>query len=108
MLLTRVVCRDGDVAEQTEAHGAIAERVMSGGTHGGERREGALVHRHVDGVEHAARARRRGVPRAFTHEGIRVELSAAGADEVVDARDVFPVVRQRDLVLGGVTPFDMR
>src|SRR5439155_5211131 len=51
VLDTRVVRRDGDVADEAEAHRAIAEGVVTGRPDGTERALGAAVHGHVDGIE---------------------------------------------------------
>ena len=79
--------------------------MMARRTHGTERPISAAVHGHVHGVEHASRARRRRVPRALAHDRIRVELSTPSEHQCADRGDVGSVVRERELVLRGVSPF---
>src|SRR5262249_31590067 len=62
MPLPRVVRADGHVAEQTEAHRARAERVMSWRAHRTEAARRTAAERAVDAVQNGAGSRGRGVP----------------------------------------------
>src|SRR5437868_4604248 len=53
--LSSVMRADGDVAEETEAHAARGERVVSGRSHGAEAPHHSTIERHIDAVEDAAR-----------------------------------------------------
>ena len=67
---------DGDVPEEAEAHGPVAQGMVSRGSDSAEGAGRAPVQRHVDGVEDAPQPRRRRVPGALAGNGVRVEASA--------------------------------
>ncbi len=102
MVAASVMGRDGHVAEETEAHGAIAERVVARRTNGREAAPGASVEGHVDAIEDAADGSRGRRPGSFAGHGIRVEGAAARGNERFDLPDIDRVVGQRDVLRGGV------
>jgi hypothetical protein len=106
VLRARVLRRDCDVAEEAEAHRAIAQRVMPGRSHRAKAPR-ALGEREVDGIEDAPGPGARRVPRAFADDGVAVESPTARERSVADERDVGRVVREREIVGGGVPPLEM-
>jgi hypothetical protein len=58
----RIVRSDSNIAEETESHSAIPERVMAWWSHCAEGSKIRSAHRAIDTVEHATGASRRGSP----------------------------------------------
>jgi hypothetical protein len=104
--LAGVVRADGDVAEETEAHGAIVESVVPWWTDGAEASWILTAEREVDGVEHATGGGACGVPGAFAGHRVRVEAATSGGGGAYRF-DVGRVVRERQLFDSRVTPFEV-
>jgi hypothetical protein len=98
---------DRHVAEETKAHRAIPERVVARRSNGAKTSSWTVAEREVDSVEHRARAGGRRRPRSFAHDGVSVETSAAPCNYSSNVFDVFRVVRERELVDGCVSRFEV-
>jgi hypothetical protein len=103
-----VVRADRHVAEETKPHRAIPERVMARRSYSAKASSWTVAEREVDSVEHCAGTGGRGGPRTFAHDSVGVETSAAPRDYPSNVFDVFRVVRERELIDGGVSRFEMQ
>jgi hypothetical protein len=104
---SRVVRTDCDVAEETEPHRSRAQGVVAWGTHGAEAPRGSAVQCHVDGVEDASSAGRRGVPRPGADDRVGIETAATAFDHRMHAIHVLRFVSERQLGSRGVSSFDV-
>src|SRR6185437_5854422 len=104
---TRVMGSDRHIAEEAEPHSAVAERVVAGRPDRAEAARGASVDGHVDGIQDAAGGRCCRIPGPFAGDGVGVERAAAGGDQLFDVADVNRVVRERELLRGGVSALDV-
>ena len=102
----RVVRADGHVAENAESHGVIAQCVVARRAHRAIR-PAPIGDREVNAVEHTPRPRPCGVPRAVARHGVGVKPAAAALRHGAHRLHVRRIVRQRNLVGGGVPPFAM-
>lgn len=107
MILERVVGGNRHISEKTKPHRPIPQRMMPRRSHGGEAALRAPVEGHIHTIEHASRTRRRRIPRSLADDRVRIEPTAAGEHQILDARDVGPIVGKGEFVRHRVTTFVM-
>lgn len=107
MLSARVVRGQRYVAEETESHGAVRNRVVSGRSYGGEAPWVCARNREIDSEKSAASAGRRGVPGPLAYNRVGVEASPALLGHLPDVPDVFVGVSELELLQHRVTTFDV-
>ena len=105
--LARVVSGNRNVAEQTESHRAIADRVMAGRSHSAETARIDAVHREIDSGEYAASASSRGVPGATALYRVGIESSPTLLGKHANRGHIRGIVGQLQLLSGRVSAFEV-
>src|SRR2546422_2713266 len=107
VLVSRIVCGDGHVAEEAEPHCTIVDRVMSGRTHRGKAPWIDAGRREINRCENAAGSSSSSIPGPAARHRIRVKASPTLLRDYSDRADVGRIVCKSQLLDGGVPPLDV-
>ena len=103
----RVMRRDCDVAEQTEPHRTVSDRVVAGWPHRRKAVRPLTGNGKVDAGQNTPGTSCGRVPRALADNRIRIQSGTASFTCFTDTPDIFAGVRQLELLDARVSPLDV-